>query len=213
GVSGTGKSTLGNALADALGFPYVEGDDLHPATNVAKMASGTPLTDADREPWLALIRTTAERIALDGDSSSPSNDTTSRTAATGNGADEQKEKKRPGVVISSSALKRYYREILRGQKAVEGSSSTPRELPTYFLFIEGPRQVLLERMEKRAGHFMKASMLDSQLNTLESPVGEEGVVVVAVEDSTEEQLRKAVEGLSRILGYKVGLRTVVNSKI
>lgn len=52
GVSGSGKSVLGSALAARLGAPYVDGDDLHPAANVAKMAAGTPLTDADRWPWL-----------------------------------------------------------------------------------------------------------------------------------------------------------------
>jgi len=55
GVSGSGKSTLGQMLADALGVPFLEGDDLHPAANRAKMASGTPLVDADRAPWLAAI--------------------------------------------------------------------------------------------------------------------------------------------------------------
>ncbi len=61
GVSGTGKSTVGVALADTLGIPFVEGDDLHPAVNVAKMAAGIPLTDADRAPWL-------DRIAAELDS-------------------------------------------------------------------------------------------------------------------------------------------------
>jgi len=55
GVSGTGKSTVGAGLAAALGLPFVEGDDLHPASNVAKMRAGIPLTDADRAPWLDRI--------------------------------------------------------------------------------------------------------------------------------------------------------------
>lgn len=55
GVSGTGKSTIGRALADALAAPFVEGDDLHPAANREKMAAGIPLTDADRAPWLDAV--------------------------------------------------------------------------------------------------------------------------------------------------------------
>ncbi|MCK0119049.1 gluconokinase [Loktanella sp. F6476L] len=52
GVSGCGKSSIGAAFADAIGGVFVDGDDLHPVTNVAKMAAGTPLNDADRAPWL-----------------------------------------------------------------------------------------------------------------------------------------------------------------
>ncbi|KAG6827685.1 hypothetical protein H0H92_010754 [Tricholoma furcatifolium] len=183
GVSGTGKSTLGAALAQALEVPYVEGDDLHPRSNVAKMSAGIPLTDADREPWLALIRRTAESITLDSSSESKPNP--------------------GGVVISSSALKHYYREILRGRREVKGET-LPRKLPTtYFVFIDGSREVLRERMENRPGHFMKATMLDSQLSTLESPAGEEGVVVVSLQDDTEEQVRKAVKGLNDLLGYDI----------
>jgi len=55
GVSGTGKSTVGSALAQALGLRFVEGDDLHPESNVDKMAHGIPLTDDDRAPWLDRI--------------------------------------------------------------------------------------------------------------------------------------------------------------
>lgn len=55
GVSGSGKSTLGTRLADVLGVEYAEGDDFHPAANVAKMAAGTPLDDADRAPWLDAV--------------------------------------------------------------------------------------------------------------------------------------------------------------
>ena len=60
GVSGSGKSSVGVALAERLGVPFLEGDSLHPAANVAKMAAGLPLDDADRVPWLAAIATWME---------------------------------------------------------------------------------------------------------------------------------------------------------
>ena len=86
GVSGCGKSTVGERLADRLGLPFVEGDALHPPANVEKMRQGTPLTDADRWPWLARV---GEHIAeLAGGS---------------------------GGVIACSALKRAYRDVLRSQ--------------------------------------------------------------------------------------------------
>ena len=56
GVAGSGKTTIGTMLAEALGCPFLEGDALHPAANVEKMSRGIPLTDADRAPWLAAIR-------------------------------------------------------------------------------------------------------------------------------------------------------------
>ncbi|MCB5165433.1 gluconokinase [Streptomyces bambusae] len=83
GVSGTGKSTVGRLLADALGVPYAEGDDFHPQANVAKMAAGVPLDDADRAPWL---------------------DAVGRWARGRSG---------PGGVVSCSALRRAYRDRLR----------------------------------------------------------------------------------------------------
>lgn len=83
GVSGCGKSTLGQALAEALGVPYIEGDDLHPPHNVALMAAGTPLTDADRAGWLDRI---GERLAQAHDT---------------------------GAVVTCSALRRLYRDRLR----------------------------------------------------------------------------------------------------
>jgi carbohydrate kinase (thermoresistant glucokinase family) len=85
GVAGTGKSTVARALAERLGWPFGEGDDLHPAANVAKMAAGIPLEDADRWPWLdAIAAWTAER------------------AAAGN-----------STIVTCSALRRTYRDRLR----------------------------------------------------------------------------------------------------
>lgn len=55
GVSGSGKSTIGGPLAARLGLPFLDADEFHPPANVAKMAAGTPLTDADRRPWLELL--------------------------------------------------------------------------------------------------------------------------------------------------------------
>jgi gluconokinase len=174
-------------------MPYVEGDDLHPKLNVEKMSAGHPLDDADREPWLDLIRTTSEHIMVRRQ------------------ADSQK-KGMAGVVVGCSALKRYYRDILRGiVKPATKNQEVPRDLEpvqpdllsTYFVFIDGSRETLMERMEKRTDHFMKASMLDSQLKTLESPIGEEGVVVVSSNDTTDMQVMQALEGLSVFPGFDV----------
>jgi carbohydrate kinase (thermoresistant glucokinase family) len=100
GVSGSGKSTVGRAVADALGAPFVDGDDLHPAANVAKMAAGIPLTDADRVPWLRAV---------------------GRTLADGDDA---------GVVVACSALKRSYRDLIRDEApgTVFAELDGPREL-------------------------------------------------------------------------------------
>lgn len=61
GVSGSGKSTIGEALAEAVGLPFVEGDELHPEANRRKMAAGIPLDDADRAPWLDAVAEVLER--------------------------------------------------------------------------------------------------------------------------------------------------------
>jgi gluconokinase len=86
GVSGSGKTTQGRALAEALGTAFVDADDLHPAANIAKMAAGAPLSDADRAPWLEAVADRLKRLGADG-----------------------------GGVLACSALKRRYRaRILEG---------------------------------------------------------------------------------------------------
>jgi gluconokinase len=85
GVSGSGKSTVGGKLAAALGVPYVEGDDFHPPENVARMAAGIPLTDADRQGWLEALRDRLKQAVDAG----------------------------TGLVLGCSALKRSYRDVLR----------------------------------------------------------------------------------------------------
>ena len=160
---------------------------MHPKANIDKMSTGTPLTDADREPWLELIRRTAEHTIAE------------QQAQSSAGA------RRAGVMVTCSALKRYYRDILRGThkptKVPEAASApAPDTIATYFVYIKADDSVLRERMAKREGHFFKPKMLDSQLATLESPEGEDGVVVVPLDASTEEQVRIALEGLKELTG-------------
>jgi len=84
GVSGSGKTAVGRVLAGMLGWPFVEGDDFHPAANVAKMRAGTPLDDDDRRPWLAALRGRVDRACA---------------------AEED-------IVLACSALKHAYQEYL-----------------------------------------------------------------------------------------------------
>ncbi|MEV0064829.1 MULTISPECIES: gluconokinase [unclassified Amycolatopsis] len=125
GVSGSGKTTVGEALAERLGVEYAEADTFHPKANIEKMTAGHALTDADREPWLQAI---AHWIAAHQES---------------------------GGIVSSSALKRRYRDELRAGGSV------------WFLHLHGDRDVLAERMQARKGHFMPVTLLDSQLADLE----------------------------------------------
>ncbi len=128
GVSGCGKSTVGRALAEAVGCRFVEGDDFHPAANVAKMAAGHALDDADRSAWLLALQ---QQLAL---------------ARAGGVA----------LVVSCSALKRRYRDVLRlGNPAVR------------FVHLEGARERIFARMAARAGPYMPPALLDSQLGDLE----------------------------------------------
>jgi gluconokinase len=158
GVSGSGKSTLAARLAAELDCDLAEGDELHPPANVAKMAAGVALTDEDRAPWLAAV---AAWI------------------------DAEIEAGRSGVV-TCSALKRSYRDLLRRPEV-------------RFVYLEVGRAELERRLAVRRGHYMPASLLDSQLAALEPPQADEDVITVNGDDLEVEAGR-----VLRALGAAVG---------
>ncbi|WP_055587964.1 gluconokinase [Peterkaempfera griseoplana] len=158
GVSGVGKTTVAQLLAERLDVPLAEADDFHPPANIAKMSAGTPLDDTDRQPWLEAIgRWLADRDA----------------AGTGG-------------VVTCSALKRSYRDTLR--------AASPG---VFFLHLTADRALIADRIGHRSGHFMPASLLDSQLATLE-PLGpdESGASLDAGPD-TEHLIEMAVAAVPR----------------
>lgn len=132
GVAGSGKTTVGTALAVALGWRFVDADDHHSPASVGKMARGEPLDDADRRPWLDDLHAIIEAALASGD----------------------------GLVLACSALKAGYRARL----APAGAGGRIR-----FVYLAGTPELFHARLAQRAGHFMKAAMLDSQLATLEPP--------------------------------------------
>ncbi|KAG1816148.1 P-loop containing nucleoside triphosphate hydrolase protein [Suillus subaureus] len=200
GVSGTGKSTLGAALSKALCLPFIDGDNLHPQSNVEKMSRGEALTDTDRQPWLETIRKTAVSSVL----SQLRDDHGLHVLSPVRDGDQK-----PGIIIACSALKGSYRSVLRGETLPEAEGPKHSgKLLTCFVYMKGSREVLTDRMMKRQGHFMKVEMLDSQLKTLESPENEEGVVTVSIEWSTGDQVREVVRALEG-----GGLGAVYNTNI
>ena len=137
GVAGCGKSTVGALLAGMIGADFLEGDDLHPPRNVERMAAGVPLTDDDRRDWLLAL---AQRLADARDA-------------------------HRNLVVSCSALKRSYRDVLR---------STAPTLA--FVHLHADAALLEARLRARVDHFMPASLLASQLQTLEAPRSDERAI-------------------------------------
>jgi carbohydrate kinase (thermoresistant glucokinase family) len=153
GVSGSGKSTIGALLAGRLHRVYADGDDFHPAANVAKMAAGRPLDDADRGPWLgAIARWIDERVA-----------------------------RREAAVVTCSALKRRYRDLLRRPDV-------------QLVYLHGSRELVARRLTARHGHFFAADLLASQLEDLEEPAPDEGVVTVEIGGTPAEIVDAIVAG-------------------
>lgn len=158
GVSGAGKTTLARSLSQRLDWLFQEGDDLHPTANVAKMRAGVPLNDADRAPWLNAIRAWMERNRAAGKSG----------------------------IVSCSALKHAYRELLRG----EG-------MDVRFVHLAADRSVLAEHIAKRTDHYMPPSLLDSQLATLDAPSPSEALLIDAALP-THAQVNLVVAVLGRL---------------
>ncbi|MGN6503716.1 MAG: gluconokinase [Pseudolysinimonas sp.] len=155
GVSGSGKTTVGERLAVRLGLRFVDADALHPRANVEKMRAGIPLTDDDRWPWLDA----GGAVLVQGD-----------------------------VVVACSALRRAYRDRLR--------MAGPYDL----VFLHGDPALLAERIGHRRGHFMPATLLQSQLDTLEPPADNEHPVradVALPEDELVEQVARDLDGGTR----------------
>src|SRR3984957_8801155 len=134
GVAGSGKSTLGAAVAERMSWPMIEGDDFHSDENKTRMHAGVPLTDADRLGWL---RTLGHELQQRPD----------------------------GAVLTCSALKRSYRDLLRD--ASPGLA---------FVFLDITQEEALRRVRARGQHFFSPQLMHSQFETLEAPVDEPGVL-------------------------------------
>lgn len=152
GPAGSGKTTIGRGVARKLGWDFIDGDDFHPEANIAKMASGQALDDADRGPWLDRL---ADALRNAGRAEKP-------------------------VVLACSALRQSYRDILKVHPAVR------------FVLLDAPAPLLQERVQRRKGHFMPASLLESQLRTLERP---SGVPVIDASRPTDEVVDAVVAAI------------------
>jgi carbohydrate kinase (thermoresistant glucokinase family) len=145
GVCGCGKSTVGRSLAEDLGWSFFDADDFHPEANVAKMASGQPLTDDDRWPWLDRIADELRRVLARGDH----------------------------AVLACSALKHAYRERLKRAGDVR------------IVYLKGDQATIASRLAGRQHKYMPASLLQSQLATLEEPTD---ALVVDIRPSVPAQV-------------------------
>jgi len=161
GVAGSGKSTLGAALAERMGWPMIEGDDFHSNENRTKMRAGVALSDADREGWL---RSLARELQA-----------------------------RPGgAVLTCSALKRSYRDLLR--------AASP---DLAFVFLDISEDEALWRVQARGQHFFPPQLLQSQFAILEAPIDEPRVLRLDAGLPLENLVDQTVEWLTSNSGPPV----------
>ena len=158
GVSGCGKTTIAELLSRELGWEYRDGDEFHPKSNVEKMHSGTPLMDDDRWPWLKSIA-----VWIDG-------------------------KRQAGehAIVTCSALKRAYRDILIGPRKDVG-----------LIYLKGDEELIAQRLAKRKHHFMPKGLLTSQFQTLQEPGPDEHPITVSIVPTPEEIVTNIVKELGR----------------
>ncbi|MGQ7854303.1 gluconokinase [Pedobacter sp. WC2501] len=145
GVSGSGKTVIGKALAPKINAEFIDGDNLHSQQNVDKMAAGIPLTDADRLDWLLLIAKVGREHVAHGTS----------------------------CIIACSALKKSYRNLLRTDNT-----------NIRFVYLKGSFDLIHDRITKRSHQYMPSTLLKSQFETLEEPLGDEqDVVTISIDQS------------------------------
>jgi gluconokinase len=156
GVCGCGKSTVGAQLAQRLSVTYLEGDTYHPPENIERMRAGQPLTDDDRAGWLAAL------------------------------AQALTEHQGRGVVLSCSALKRRYRDVLR-----QGAPGLR------IVLLHGSEPLLQARLAARKHHYMPASLLASQLAALETPDPDEHATVLDIAAPVAAVVQAAQDAVTR----------------
>ncbi|KAK4159180.1 P-loop containing nucleoside triphosphate hydrolase protein [Cladorrhinum sp. PSN259] len=161
GPAGCGKSTVAKYLATVLDLPYIEGDEYHPQANIDKMSAGIPLTDADRWDWLVALRQASLNELNNG---------------------------KDGVVLTCSALKRKYRDVIR-----VAPYFMPR-LHLHFIYLDASEELILKRVLARKNHYMGANMVHSQFEVLERPTAEEiDVLAIDVDRPLEEVMGDALD--------------------
>lgn len=167
GVSGSGKSLLARALAEHYGARYLDADDFHSEQARARMASGLPLTDAMRAPWVDALAAALRDHADHGENTSIK------------------------AVLAFSGLRAAHRRQLR-----IGSG-----LRLLFLFLRGDAALIAQRLSAREGHFMPASLLDSQFQTLEQPQAEPDVLTI---DTAQTPAQVLADAIAAVEAYRTG---------